>query len=85
MAGYRAFSSFLLGHLLLEVATHGADVGPLDVIDDGSPDYNDLSEAPTVERLRGALSENHAVVEFEEALEDLLDRMGLLLNAPNLN
>lgn len=85
VAGYRAFSSFLLGHLLLEVATHGADVGPLDVIDDGSPDYNDLSEAPTVERLRGALSENHAVVEFEEALEDLLDRMGLLLNAPNLN
>lgn len=78
VAGYRAFSSFLLGHLLLEVATHGADVGPLDVIDDGSPDYNDLSETPTVRRLRSALSEDHAAVEFEEALENLLDRMALL-------
>ena len=28
------------GHLLLEVANLGADVGPLDVIDDGSPDYD---------------------------------------------
>ncbi|MCL3819364.1 TetR/AcrR family transcriptional regulator C-terminal domain-containing protein [Aeromicrobium wangtongii] len=78
VAGYRAFSSFLLGHLLLEVATHGADVGPLDVIDDGSPDDDDLSGSPTVKRLRSALSEDHAAVEFEEALENLLDRMALL-------
>ena len=78
VAGYRAFSSFLLGHLLLEVASHGADVGPLDVIDDGSPNYADLSEAPTVKRLRAALSEDHAAVEFEEALENLLERMALL-------
>jgi AcrR family transcriptional regulator len=78
VAGYRAFSSFLLGHLLLEVATHGADVGPLDTIDDGSPDYADLSQAPTVARLRGSLSEDHAAIEFEEALENLLDRMALL-------
>ena len=78
VAGYRAFSSFLLGHLLLEVATHGADVGPLDTIDDGSPDYADLSKAPTVARLRASLSEDRAAVEFEEALENLLDRMALL-------
>ncbi|MET0449221.1 MAG: TetR/AcrR family transcriptional regulator C-terminal domain-containing protein [Aeromicrobium sp.] len=78
VGGYRAFSSFLLGHLLLEVATHGADVGPLDTIDDGSPDYADLSDAPTVKRLRASLSEDHAAVEFEEALENLLDRMALL-------
>ena len=32
---YRAFTSFLLGHLLLEVSALGADVGPLDVVDDG--------------------------------------------------
>ena len=78
VAGYRAFSSFLLGHLLLEVATHGADVGPLDVIDDGSTEHADLSRAPTVKRLRASLSEDHAAVEFEEALENLLDRMALL-------
>lgn len=78
VAGYRAFSSFLLGHLLLEAATHDADIGPLDVIDDGSPSYPDLTHAPTVERLRVSLSEDHAAVEFEEALENLLDRMALL-------
>lgn len=83
MAGYRAFSSFLLGRLLLEVATHGADVGPLDVIDDGSPDHDDLSETPTVMRLRSSLSEDHAAVEFEEALENLLDRMALLRSEDN--
>src|SRR3954471_14661957 len=33
VAAYRAFTSFLLGHLLLEVAALGADVGPLDVLD----------------------------------------------------
>ncbi len=78
VGGYRAFTSFLLGHLLLEVATHGADVGPLDVLDDGSPDYDGLGEAPTVKRLRGALSEDHAAIEFEEALEELLGRMALI-------
>lgn len=78
VGGYRAFTSFLLGHLLLEVATHGADVGPLDVIDDGSPDYAGLDDYPAVRRLRPALSEDHAAVEFEESLENLLDRMGLI-------
>ncbi len=78
VGGYRAFTSFLLGHLLLEVATHGGDVGPLDVIDDGSPDYAGLEGFPTVERLRPALSEDHAAVEFEESLENLLERMALI-------
>ncbi len=76
--GYRAFTSFLLGHLLLEAATHGGDVGPLDVIDDGSPDYPGLEQFPTVRRLRTQLSEDHAAVEFEEALENLLERMALI-------
>ncbi len=83
VGGYRAFTSFLLGHLLLEVATHGADVGPLDVLDDGSPDYTGLENAPTVRRLRSALSEDHAGIEFEEALENLLDRMALLRSESN--
>ncbi len=83
VAGYRAFTSFLLGHLLLEVATHGADVGPLDVLEDGSPDYADLKGFPNVQRLGSALSEDHAAVEFEEALENLLDRMALLRSEDN--
>lgn len=77
--GYRAYTSFLLGHLLLEVAVHGADVGPLDVVDDqtgepGTPQY------PTVARLREPLSEDRSAVEFEEALEALLDRMTVTRN-----
>ena len=83
VGAYRGFTSFLLGHLLLEVATHGGDIGPLDVIDDGSPDYDDLDAAPTVRRLRDALSEDHAAVEFEEALENLLDRLALLRSEGN--
>lgn len=78
VGGYRAFTSFLLGHLLLEVATHGGDVGPLDVIDDGSPDYVGLEDYPSVRRLRQALSEDHAALEFEDALENLLERMALI-------
>lgn len=74
---YRAFSSFLLGHLLLEVSMRGADVGPLDVLDDGTEEPG-LSAYPTVERLRGDLSQDRAAVEFEEALEELLDRLGLI-------
>ncbi len=79
VAGYRAFTSFLLGHLLLEVSTHGADIGPLDVLDDGSADPG-LKEFPSVRRMRGALSEDHAATEFEESLENLLERMALIRN-----
>ena len=78
---YRAFTSFLLGHLLLEVATHGADVGPLDVLeDDSEPPRSALESYPTVRRLRPALSEDHAAVEFEESLEELLNRLTLMLS-----
>lgn len=77
--GYRAYTSFLLGHLLLEVAAHGADVGPLDVLDDRSGEPG-TSRYPTVDRLRGPLSQDRSAVEFEEALEALLDRMTLMRN-----
>src|SRR4051812_45322901 len=79
VSAYRAFTSFLLGHLLLEVSSLGADVGPLDVIDD-QEDANDksLSPYPTVQRLSGNLAEDHSAVEFEESLEELLNRVALM-------
>jgi AcrR family transcriptional regulator len=80
VGAYRAFTSFLLGHLLLEVATHGADVGPLDTLEDDQRPSR-LDDFPTISRLRGPLSEDHAAVEFEEALEELLQRMTLIRNA----
>ena len=79
VAGYRAYTSFLLGHLLLEVSSLGADVGPLDVLDDDTAEPG-LEDFPHVARLRPQLSEDHAAAEFEEALEELLDRMTIIRN-----
>lgn len=81
VASYRAFTSFLLGHLLLEVSTHGADVGPLDVLED-EPDVG-LEDYPMVRRLRSQLAQDKASVEFEEALEDLLGRLALVRQEGN--
>ena len=77
IAAYRAFTSFLLGHLLLEVSSHGADIGPLDVLDDPDAEPG-LSQYPHVERLSDSLAEDHSAVEFEESLENLLDRIALI-------
>lgn len=78
VAAYRAFSSFLLGHLLLEVATLGAAVGPLDVLEGQTEAEGSLADYPTVRRLSGSLSQNHSAAEFEAGLEELLDRLHLL-------
>ena len=78
VGAYRAFTSFLLGHLLLEVAVHGADVGPLDVLEGGEDMSTSLEPYPSVSRLGDALAEDHAAVEFEESLENLLDRIALI-------
>ena len=77
VGAYRAFTSFLLGHLLLEVAIRGADVGPLDVIEDGEERNERPLVHPTVLRLSSELSEDHSAEEFEEALEELLNRIAL--------
>jgi AcrR family transcriptional regulator len=78
VSAYRAFTSFLLGHLLLEVSALGADVGPLDITDDGEQRNHKPMTFPTVERLSEALGEDHSAVEFEEALEQLLERIALV-------
>ena len=50
------------------------------MLDDGQGDDAAVADYPCVERLRGALSEDHAATEFEESLESLLERMTLLRN-----
>ena len=73
---YRAFTSFLLGHLLLEASLQGADVGPLDVLEeDAEPEEDELANFPFVKQSRSELSEDYSAVEFEEALEELLNRI----------
>jgi AcrR family transcriptional regulator len=80
VAAYRAFTSFLLGHLLLEVSSRGADIGPLDVLDDGESDNPALVGYPRIRKVSRSLAEDHAASEFEESLENLLDRLTLLRN-----
>jgi len=77
---YRAFSSFLLGHLLLEVSAMGADVGPTEEVEPRPPRAADLSEYPLLQRFQALLSEDRAEQEFEESLEHLLERLDALRN-----
>ena len=75
VAAYRAFSSFLLGHLLLEVSAQGADTSPIEQEPPHPPTPADLSGYPLLQKLEPALSEDHSAEEFEDALETLLDRL----------
>jgi AcrR family transcriptional regulator len=79
---YRAFSSFLLGQLLLQSVVHGADAAPAEeALDEGGADIPEgdgnlsLDVAPEVRRLRTLLSEDRSDEEFEVSLEALLDRL----------
>ena len=87
VGAYRAFSSFLLGQLLLEAASHGAETSPIEVpFDEGgaqipnSDGQPDLSNRPAAARLRPMLSEDHSEDEFEVSLEMLLDRLEISLS-----
>ena len=75
VAAYRAFSSFLLGHLLLEVSATGADIAPVDNPDPGPARPDKLDDYPVLQRLAPVLAEDHMAAEFEESLEELLDRL----------
>jgi hypothetical protein len=46
VASYRSFSSFLLGHLLLEVSGEGADIGPIEQAAPEDSPTPDRSEYP---------------------------------------
>jgi AcrR family transcriptional regulator len=78
VATYRAFSAFLLGYLLLEVASRGVEIGP---VESSESPVDDLSRYPSVQRLSDQLSRELGDADFEEALEALIDRIALLLPA----
>ncbi|TRW46121.1 TetR/AcrR family transcriptional regulator [Georgenia yuyongxinii] len=78
VSAYRAFTSFLVGHLLLDVAQMGASTTEETIDEGGASAPNTtvtLVEFPNVERLADKLSEDRSQEEFESALEDLLDRI----------
>lgn len=79
---YRAFTSFLLGQLLLESAVRGAETGPVETaLDEGGASVPttdasaDVEFSPTVVRLKPMLQEDRSDEEFEIGLESLLDRL----------
>lgn len=87
VGAYRSFSSFLLGQLLLESATRGAETSPAEepLNEGNAPIPNDdidvdLEAAPIVTRLRPMLSEDHSTEEFEIGLETLLNRLEMELS-----
>ncbi len=76
---YRAFSSFLLGHLLLEVSALGVDTGPTDEPEPATaalPQEQLLAPYPALTRLAGRLAAFHFAEEFDESLHNLLERIG---------
>ena len=81
VAAYRAFSSFLLGHLLLEAAMLGSRTAPaVDIEDTGRSGAAtsrtvDLREFPFLRGWRTACRRTTRPRRFERALEDLLDRL----------
>jgi AcrR family transcriptional regulator len=84
---YRAFSSFLLGNLLLEAAQRGAETASAEEpLDERSAQISntdgqlDLSGNPAITRFRPLLSEDHSAEEFEVGLETLLNRLDLSLS-----
>ncbi len=79
VATYRSFSSFLLGHLLLEVSAHGADIGPVEEQDPGPPNATDLTDYPLLQAMQPELSQDRSADEFEESLEALIDRLEMLV------
>ena len=75
---YRSFTSFLLGHLLLESAVRGAETSAIEEpLDEGGatvPNQDgrvDLSSNPSVTKFRAKLSEDHSDEEFVTSLETL--------------
>ena len=76
---YRAFSTFLLGHLLLETSTVGGELGLSDAADDiAFIESNDLRDYPRITDLAPELAMDGYGDEFEDSLEDLINRLAPL-------
>jgi len=83
VVAYRAYTTFLLGHLLLEVAHQGVVLTTEDEAEAPTAAYSDgmaLQDYPLLRALEPLLDQDETVTEFEEALESLLDRLDLLVH-----
>ncbi|GAA5006725.1 TetR/AcrR family transcriptional regulator C-terminal domain-containing protein [Actinopolymorpha pittospori] len=86
VTAYRTFTSYLLGYLLLEVATlSGRALTTEEPINEGGADVPNTQEVsldgfPHIQRMEPLLSQDHTDAEFEQSLEDLLDRLDRLVS-----
>lgn len=79
VAAYQAFSSFLLGNLLLEVANRGVDISPAQQSDVDQPTAPDaLQSYPRLRKLQPLLSRDRSPDIFAEGLEVLTDHLEAL-------
>jgi AcrR family transcriptional regulator len=72
---YKAFTSFLLGALLLEAASSGAQIAPVDAGGRGKATAESPTDHPTVVELADLLSADSADFEFSEGLDSLIERI----------
>lgn len=78
VTAYQAFSSFLVGHLLLEVSALGVDVGPVEQADaaaQATVEPLPLGSYPVLLRLAPLLAADHFAAEFAASLADLVSRI----------
>lgn len=73
---YRSFSTFLLGHLLLESAMYAVEPRIAPAADIEFIETNDLAAYPRLMALSPQLSLDTFDNEFEDALADLVNRLG---------
>lgn len=79
VAAYRTYTTFLVGQLLLEVSSRGAELSPDEAILDTDHAEVDLADYPHLHRLQPMLSQDRSTAEFEDMLEGILDRLELLV------
>jgi AcrR family transcriptional regulator len=75
VTAYRAFSTFLLGHLLLETGSADDDLTDSAAEDIEFYESNNLADYPILQQHTAQLSEDVYGDEFEDALEDLINRI----------
>jgi AcrR family transcriptional regulator len=72
---YRAFATFLLGHLMLETATLAGDAETAVEGDTAAAEAAELSAYPRLAALSAQLSQDAFQNEFDDALHDLIKRV----------
>lgn len=83
---YKAFTSFLLGHLLLEIAALQVPIGPEETgTMENAPPPAQLRGYPAVMELADLLREDSSDAEFASSLENLLGRLDPLADGATIS